>query len=159
MNFQFSAEFYFATGIYYNCGNTHTRTLTARGNNIDTMACKRSMDCTCPQCAAASAEFSSEDLKQFSSTIDYGAEATDSSNQPEVPPSRPLPKPAPKRRPKSRLAADIPLSEKGELDRSLTYYPGLLGSVSKLLHPNTHVDPFFPRLCCASQQAAVGIFY
>lgn len=34
--------------------------------------CKRSMDCKCPECLAASAAFSIDDLKAFSSTISYG---------------------------------------------------------------------------------------
>ncbi|CAM9413692.1 unnamed protein product [Ectocarpus fasciculatus] len=75
------------------------------------MECKRSMDCTCPQCAAASAQFSVEDLKQFSSAIDYGEEVgNDSTSPPE--PQRPVkPKPIPKRKPNPRprpTAAPIP---------------------------------------------------
>lgn len=78
------------------------------------MLCKRSMDCTCPECAAASAAFSIEDLKQFSSTIDYG-EGTDDLNQPESQaPIKPKPKAVPKRKPKPRPAAPTPLPEVGE---------------------------------------------
>ncbi|CAM9903323.1 unnamed protein product [Scytosiphon promiscuus] len=84
------------------------------------MACKRSMDCTCAQCAAASAEFSVEDLKQFSSAIDYGeADSTIDSGTPDVTnsdhnDSNRRPKPVPKRRPKARTAATVaPLPEPG----------------------------------------------
>lgn len=78
------------------------------------MACKRSMDCTCPQCAAASAEFSVEDLKQFSSAIDYGEEGDDQS-EPGPSKPKPKPKPAPKRKPNPLPAATIPIPEPGEL--------------------------------------------
>lgn len=81
------------------------------------MACKRSMDCTCPQCAAASAEFSVEDLKQFSSAIDYGEEGEEGQSQPEPPiKPKPKPKPAPKRKPNPPPGAAVPIPEAGELE-------------------------------------------
>lgn len=82
------------------------------------MACKRSMDCTCPQCAAASAEFSVEDLKQFSSAIDYGEEGEEGQPEPE-PPIKP--KPVQKRKPNPRPAAAIPIPEAGELEDHVLY--------------------------------------
>lgn len=78
------------------------------------MDCKRSMDCTCPQCAAASAEFSVEDLKKFSSSIDYGAaeEGAAELGGAFEPPPNPKPKVVQKRKttpkpfPKSTQAAE-----------------------------------------------------
>lgn len=89
------------------------------------MACKRSMDCTCAQCAAASAEFSVEDLKQFSSSIKYdeagdGQEGNDNSNATEAPPKpkpKPRPKPAPKPKPTAVPASSPPIPETGEVKR------------------------------------------
>ncbi|CAM9795466.1 unnamed protein product [Ectocarpus sp. 6 AP-2014] len=75
------------------------------------MECKRSMDCTCPQCAAASAQFSVEDLKQFSSAIDYGEEEGNDSTSPSEPQPPIKPKPIPKRKPNPRTrpaAAPVP---------------------------------------------------
>ncbi|CAM9401832.1 unnamed protein product, partial [Discosporangium mesarthrocarpum] len=63
--------------------------------------CKRSSDCTCPECAAASAAFSVDELKAFSSVTDYDAEATMDMRD-DVPPSpvEKRPRPAPKRKPR-----------------------------------------------------------
>lgn len=36
-------------------------------------ACKRNMDCKCPECLAASAAFSVDDLRSITSNIRYGA--------------------------------------------------------------------------------------
>lgn len=41
------------------------------------MDCKRTLSCTCPQCAAASAAFTVDDLKKFSSKIDYNDESAE----------------------------------------------------------------------------------
>jgi len=105
-------------------------------HNNGTMTCKRSMDCTCPQCAAASAEFSVEDLKQFSSSIKYDDEAGDeqegngNSNATEAPPKpkpKPKPKPAPKPKPTAALAAPPPITEAGE--SSTQHLPGFAAGV------------------------------
>lgn len=55
-------------------------------------------------CAAASAEFSVEDLKQFSSTIDYGADGGEGDDAEPLPPPPPKPKPVPKRKAAPRAA-------------------------------------------------------
>ncbi len=100
------------------------------------MACKRSMDCTCPQCAAAAAEFSVEDLKQFSSSINYDGEEGESeggataqetsssastSRRKTVPAPAPSPAPAPAPAPKRPTPepAALPTSEAGELRNAL----------------------------------------
>ena len=81
------------------------------------MACKRSMDCTCPECVAAAAAFSVEDLKQFSSTIDYGEEGADGANPPEpLSTVKPLAKPVPKRKPRARPAAAASAPQSCEFD-------------------------------------------
>lgn len=80
------------------------------------MACRRSIDCTCAECAAANAAFSIDDLKQFSSKIDYGeGEQNGDSNPPETePPVQRPPKRAPKRRPKQRPTQTDPMEKIGE---------------------------------------------
>lgn len=75
------------------------------------------MDCTCPECAAAAAAFSVEDLKQFSSTIDYGEEGADGANPPEsLPTVKPLAKPVPKWKPRARPAPAASVPQSGEFD-------------------------------------------
>ena len=77
-------------------------------------------------CAAASAEFSVEDLKQFSSSIKYddeagdGQETNDNSNATGAPPKpkpKPKPKPAPKTKPAAVPPAAPPIPEAGEVKR------------------------------------------
>lgn len=38
----------------------------------NTQACKRTMDCKCPECVAAAAAFSVDDLRAIKSNITYG---------------------------------------------------------------------------------------
>lgn len=88
------------------------------------------MDCTCPECAAAAAAFSVEDLKQFSSTIDYGEEEANGENPPEsLPTVKPLPKPFPKRKPRARPAAAASAPQSSEF--------GLGSCTRKLFHLKT----------------------
>jgi hypothetical protein len=55
--------------------------------------CKRTMTCKCKECVAANAAFSVDDLKQFSSKIDYGADTGDAADSNEnAPPPMPLKK-------------------------------------------------------------------
>lgn len=76
------------------------------------------MDCTCPECAAASAAFTVDDLKQFSSTIDYsaGEEAgvTEGSQADLVPPKKPAPSAGRKRRPTPRPVRAAPARAAGK---------------------------------------------
>lgn len=80
-------------------------------------------------CAAASAEFSVEDLKQFSSSIKYdqeagnGQEGNDNFNA-SAPPQKPQPKPKPAPKPKKALPPAPPsprISEAGEAEQSLDW--------------------------------------
>lgn len=110
-------------------GNRQPRRGSLFAFTLATMACKRSMDCTCPQCAAAAAEFSVEDLKQFSSSINYdGGEegegntpSEETSSAPTTSRRKPAPAPAPAaapipapKRPTPKPAA-LPIPEAGKL--------------------------------------------